>query len=295
MFSIVLDSFVKQPSTVEPARMLMVAPFIKRALDSTKFAQNISLQDLWCKAISFLTVLFSANESKKFNAECSDLLELLDSCFENLPTMMYNEMGELLAKISLESEKVACHQDNSEQLIQDALIIFKKSFSGLCEYTDLHMIQTMSSRFLERSSVTGGQETEGGIEIEISRIVCETLLSMDTANEVAVELFPSLCKLMNSHDNGLRKESADLLSKVDVGALMTRVKDAEAQVQSNTELPRIKEQLMVETERAEDAELDVAELRQINTQLMKEVEQLRAEKEKLEQQVAVLSEGSAYF
>jgi hypothetical protein len=294
VLSVVLDKFVKNGTKHEAGRMMMIAPFIKKALDSTKHAENVPLQDIWITAISFLSMLISTNESGSFNGVCSDLLELLDSCFNSLPSVMHSEMGELLAKITIEADMVLCNPSNSDEDVQDALRIFQKCFSGLCEYTNLERIQSMSNGFLERTTSSDSEAVKGDMEIEVARIVCETLASTSISNDVAVELFPSLCKLMNSQNDSLRKESAELLSKVDVSALMSRVKDAEEQGKSNTELPIIKERLDMETIRANDAEKDVDELRQINSQLMKEVEHLRAEKAKLEQQVAVLSEGSAY-
>lgn len=40
---------------------------------------------------------------------------------------------------------------------------------------------------------------------------------------------------------------------------------------------------------------DLIQLKEINAELMRQVEKLQAQKEKLEQQVAVLSEGTAYI
>ena len=71
--------------------------------------------------------------------------------------------------------------------------------------------------------------------------------------------------------------------------------EAAALSMPNPELLSLKAHVKSETNRANNAQKDADELKQMNTQLMEEVEYLRAEKAKLEQQVAVLSEGSAYM
>lgn len=45
----------------------------------------------------------------------------------------------------------------------------------------------------------------------------------------------------------------------------------------------------------EHQNVENAQLKEINAELMRQVEKLRSQKERLEQQVAVLSEGSAYI
>ena len=76
---------------------------------------------------------------------------------------------------------------------------------------------------------------------------------------------------------------------------MACVKDVEKKVESNPELLSLNELVIAETERANNAERGVDELKQMNVQLVEEVEHLCAENTKLEQQVAVLSKGSAYM
>ncbi len=44
-----------------------------------------------------------------------------------------------------------------------------------------------------------------------------------------------------------------------------------------------------------DEESEIFQLKEINAELMREVEKLRSQKETLQQQVAVLSEGSSYI
>ncbi len=299
VLSTVLGYVIEQSGAIEASRIMMIAPFINYSLRSSALAQNISLQDLWSKVILFLDGLFSAEELGRFNLDCSDLSELLESSFISLPELMYNEMGEFLSKLVIISDGVARNPSQTEKIVNDAMHLFQKSFSGLCKFTDLKQIKSVASPLLERAYSTEIKEAKeecNSMDFEIAKVVCETLSSMDVlANDVATELFPSLCKLMNSKNDSLRRESSELVSKVDVSALMARAKDAEEKLESNPELLSLKEQVKSETERANNAEKDVDELKQMNTQLMKEVEYLRAEKAKLEQQVAVLSEGSAYM
>ena len=299
VLSIVLGYFIEKSTAIEASRMMTVAPFLNRALRSSKLAQNISLQDLWSKVILFLDILFSAEELRKSNLDCGDLLELLESAFVSLPELMYTEMGEFLSKLVTTSDDLVRNPNQTEKVIQDTMNIFQKSFSGLCHFTDLNKIKSVASPFLERAHSAETMEVKkqlNKMDFEVARVVCETLSSMDMiANDVAIELFPSLCKLMNSKNNSLRKESSELVSKVDVSALMVRAKNAEKKLESNPELLSLKAHVKSETNRANNAQKDADELKQMNTQLMEEVEYLRAEKAKLEQQVAVLSEGSAYM
>jgi hypothetical protein len=44
-----------------------------------------------------------------------------------------------------------------------------------------------------------------------------------------------------------------------------------------------------------EKDLELIQLKEINAELMRQVEKLQSQKEKLEQQVAVLSEGTAYI
>ena len=74
------------------------------------------------------------------------------------------------------------------------------------------------------------QEEQGKTDVAIARIICETLSPISLASDVAVELFPLLCKLMNSKESSLRREAAELMSKVDVSTLMNRAKKAEEDV-----------------------------------------------------------------
>lgn len=295
VLNMVFGDFVEQSTKLEAAKMMMISPFIETALVSTKNKQSESFPDLWTNTISFFYALFSTDESNRFSSACSVLLEMLEKIYECLPTLMYDEMGKLLIAIIAESDKVAGKKDSSDEVVQDALRIFQKSFSGLCRFTNLQKIQSTAKDLLERPGSVTGEDRKEGIDIEIARITCENLSSLSTAHDVVVELFSSLCKLMNSQNSSLRRESAKLMSKVDVRNLMARAKDAEEQLQSNSNLTEINESLQKEIHRADNAEKDVIELRQINSQLMEEVEQLRAEKNKLTHQVAVLSEGSTYM
>ncbi len=292
VFKIGLSEFHNHPSSSEATRLMTIKPFILRAIGST---QTIAFdQQLWEKIVSFLDMLVSLDDNDNYQTSCNDIIEFLDGCFQCLPLEMYQSMGDSLGKICKESERVAKNDKNHPDVIQNALQIFQKSFYGICRFQNLKYIQTISNHYLERSDSSGTQR-EILIDAELSKIVCGTLSSLELAGDAAIELFPSLCKLMNSDDSSLRKESAKLMSSVNVSALMHRVNDAEGQLKAESELPQIKENLQSEISRAENAEKQVDELTQINVQLMREVEQLRADKEKLERQVAVLSEGSAYM
>ena len=273
--------------------MMMVKQFILKALGSS---QNIEFDhQLWSDVVSFLDTLSSIDENEKFLPPYIDIIDVLSACLEYLPVEMYQSIRQTLAKICKSSEKVAKNVNNHSDGIENALQIFEKSFSGICRFQKLQYIQDVSNSYLVLQDANSRTERQILVDIELSKIICSTLSSSNLAGEAAIELFPSLCKLMNSDDSRLRKESAELMSNVNVSALMKRANAAEAQLQAESELPQVQENLQKEIKRAEIAEKQAGELTQINVHLMREVEQLRAEKAKLEQQVAVLSEGSAYM
>lgn len=299
----ILQDFKTRPSTVEAARIMIIATFIKTSLYATKEIYNddeetpVNAHDLWENMIIFLNSLFTVNDNGEFNSSCNSLLEMLSYCYDCLPEMMHDELGKLLIQISNDSILVA-EKENDDGIINNPLRVFQKSFIGVCHFTNLETIQSVARIYLDRpTSSSKSSRRKVDIDIEVARITCETLFSMNSSsiNDVAIELFPSLCKLMNTQNIKLRKESSDLMSKVDVKSLLTRVKIAEDEIQQQTELPIMKVRLAEERMRADNAERDIQELRLVNSQLRKEVEQLRGEKERLEQQVAVFTEGSAYI
>ena len=253
VLDMVFGDFVEQSNKLEAAKMMMISPFLKTALMSTKNNQIESFPHLWKNTISFFYALFSTDKSSRFNSSCNVLLEMLDILYECLPTLMYNEMGKLLVTIIAESDNVAGNKDSTGEDVQDALRIFQKSFSGLCRFSNLQKIQSTAKDLLERPGSVTSEDRKEGIDIEIARIICENLSSLSIAHDVVVELFSSLCKLMNSQNSNLRRESAELMSKVDVRNLMARVKVAEEQIQSNNDLTEINESLKIETERADNS------------------------------------------
>ena len=293
VFKAVLIAFHKHPNTIEANRMMMVKQFILKALGSSKNTEFD--HQLWSDVVSFLDTLSSIDENEKFLPPYIDIIDVLSACLEYLPVEMYQSIRQTLAKICKSSEKVAKNVNNHSDGIENALQIFEKSFSGICRFQKLQYIQDVSNSYLVLQDANSRTERQILVDIELSKIICSTLSSSNLAGEAAIELFPSLCKLMNSDDSRLRKESAELMSNVNVSALMKRANAAEAQLQAESELPQVQENLQKEIKRAEIAEKQAGELTQINVHLMREVEQLRAEKAKLEQQVAVLSEGSAYM
>ncbi len=292
VFGATLIKFHEHSSPSEATRMMMIKPFLLKALQSTKSSQLD--QQLWNHFLSFLDFLSSLNENEHFQTSCSDIVEVMNGFFEYLPPEMYSNVGATLIEICRRSDLVAKNVKNREDVITSALQLFEKSFDGICRFQSLEQIKTISNVYLLRSEDSkSGRESLIGAEL--SKIICNVLSSTKLATQVAIELFASLCELMNSEDSELREKSAKLMSRVDVSGLMQRVNDAESKVRAESELPQVKEQLQKETHRAENAETQVNQLTQINVQLMNEVEQLRAEREKLERQVAVFSEGSAYM
>ena len=287
----VLVEFHKHASNTEAARMMKIKQFILSALHSTQTVCFDGL--LWENIFSFIDSLTSLDDSGNFLPSCNDIMEYLDGCYQNLPAGKYENIFEPLGKLCKRAESVLKNDNNHDDLIQNTLQVFQKSFYGICLSQKVQKIHGISNYYLKQNDESRSQR-ETLMNAELSKIICSTLSSIELAGDVATELFSSLCRLMNSDDSRLRKESSKLMSNVNVSALMKRVNDAEGKL-TESELPQIKKNLQHATSRAKTAEKQVDELTQINVQLMKEVEHLRAEKDRLEQQVAVLSEGSAYI
>jgi len=292
IFDMMLHEIVKETYALKVSGMLTIAPFIKASLSSSRDADasTFDFNSFWTNSIIFLKKLYAVDdESGIYELPCNELLDLMDCWLESLPTAMYHDMCELLIQILNESVMIATKDDVPSNTTKDSLHVFQKCFRALCLLGDIETIQSTAHLFLQRS------ESSSPIDVEVARITCSTLSSLDT-NDVAIKLFPSICNLMNSHNSNLRKEAAQLMSKVDVASVITKNKNTEDDLSDNVDvMNQLIKDIEREKHRADNAEKDVAELREINSQLMKEVEQLRVDKERLQQQVAVYSEGSAYI
>lgn len=267
--------------------MMTIVPFIKTSIGSMNNCERGFNDVTWINTIIFLDALFTLDIDGRFKAPCSLLVELLETLYDAIPKTRTKDLGELLNKIISESDSVTRNETIQNNLVQDALRVLQVVFSGLCRFSTLQHVTAIAIPFLTRPA----SAHKSNIDIEIARIICQTLSSTSNTNEYALELFPHLCRLMNSQNVNLRKESAELMSTVDVSGLMMRVDVAESQIMNESDIPHLKANLMRESERASNAEKNVIELKQINSQLMKEVEQLRSENQKL----AALSEGSNYL
>jgi len=279
----------------------------------------LSLEKVVNKVITFVTLLLSTKGSRRkhYLANTNEILQILTMCSTIMPSSKDVEFGKVLLTGVSESVSLiktlpattTYREGVANEVVDDVLQIFKQCFeetSRLLPSNDSlqsiiaplfeSAIQTIEIQIIEESEEISVPPFD--INIKIATTLCQSLCEVPFVSDIAVELFPLLCRLMNSGEADLRGAASDLLMKINIGRMLERTKQLELKASSAEHLEhekiKISQQILSERGRADAAEKRVEELQKLNESLSENVNSLELQKERLEQQVAVLSEGSAY-
>lgn len=290
----------------EPQYKLMLS-VVRGGLESTnkigkqeekKDDANLLTENAWSKVFRFMTIVVNMKglDSKYFAPNTHEILGLISSCVELAPHDKHAELGEVLSTSVSESLFVAKTLDESNDFsdaglhMNEALDVFKMSFSGLCSVlSDGDSLLSISNPILDKAIsatlVKEDEKSETPIDIKVATLLCGELSGISNISEIALKLTCRLLKLINSDDASLRHNVSALLQTLDFVNIAEREEEAErlgSEAESSLdELQHTKLELEASKKSVLELELVIAELSK--------------DKERLEQQVAVLSEGSAYM
>lgn len=281
--------------------------------EQTLSSSYLTLEKVADKVLTFLSLLLTTEGSRAphYLANTKEILQILTACSINMPRSKDAVFGEVLltaVKQSVIMVKLLpiASDSKSTQTLENSLQIFKQCFKGTsrltCGTESLHSI--IAPLFKDAIHIIDESERKEeilvpfDINIKLATTLCESLYQVTFVTDIAAELFPYLCKLMNSAEPNLRRGASNLLTRIDFGGVLERTKEAELKASSvaqlSRELTQMSHQMLSERDRAVAAEAQVEELDKRYESLFASFESLKLQKDRLEQQVAVLSEGSAY-
>ena len=210
-------------------------------------ADDRDLEDLWKRILRILSVLLVPSttesiQSYSYNAE--DILSITSLCTDKLPSKFTNDLCDVLALGAQSAAKVARNQseisgdgrEDVAELRTNGLKMFHACFSGLSESQPNGSLLLSLSETLLREAVDGAAQTasmkehnsdDASVDVQISLFVCESIRKLPNIEQVAVKLFPWLCKLTRSDSAALRTEASTVLSSVDMVRVIEEAKAAE--------------------------------------------------------------------
>jgi len=286
---------------------------LEKAERTPSLSSCISVEKVADKVLTFLSLLLTTDglRGPHYLANTEEILQILTSCSINIPMSKDAVFGEVLLTAVQQSVCMVkllpiASDSESSQMLENVLQIFKQCFKGttrlICSTESLQSI--IAPLFKDAIHIIDESERKEeihvpfNINIKLATTLCESLYQVTFVTDIAAELFPYLCKLMNSGEPNLRRGASNLLTRIDFGGVLERTKKAELEAnnvsQLSRELTQMSNQMLSERDRAVAAEEQVEELQKRYESLFANFECLKLQKDRLEQQVAVLSEGSAY-
>ena len=242
-------------------------------------ADDVDLEDLWKRILTILSALLvpsTADSIQSYASNADDILSITKLCSEKLPPMFSNDLCNILTLGAESAAKVARNEVDLSGNAKDAnavemlringMKIFQACFDALCSNQPNGSLLLSLSEQLLREAVDGAAQTasmkehnsdDASVDVEVALFVCESIRKLPNIEQVAIKLFPWLCKLTRSDSAALRTEAGTVLSSVDMVRVIEEAKAAE--------------------ERAVIAELNCEKLRA-------EVKKLRDENEELRHQ-----------
>ena len=256
-------------------------------------------ENSWSKIFRFIEIVANLKglESKYFAPNTHEILELISCCIELAPLDKHAELGKVLSIVVNESLSVSKSLDGSEDFsetdlhMNDALDVFQTSFSGICKIlSDGDSLLSISNSILDEAIsatllVQKEENRKAPIDIKIATLLCGELLRIPRISEIALQLSSPLLKLINAEDVTLRHHISALLQTLDFVNVVEREKEAE----------RLRSKGQDSIQELQKARLELEESKETIMELELVIAKLSNDKERLEQQVAVLSEGSAYM
>lgn len=252
----VFDSILARAIESSIARYDLFIPIVRQGLElitnalegqAADDADDRDLEDLWKRILRILSVLLVPSttesiQSYSYNAE--DILSITSLCTEKLPSKFTNDLCDVLALGAQSAAKVARNQseisgdgrEDVAELRTNGLKMFHACFSGLSESQPNGSLLLSLSETILREAVDGAAQTasmkehnsdDTSVDVQISLFVCESIRKLPNIEQVAVKLFPWLCKLTRSDSAALRTEASTVLSSVDMVRVIEEAKAAE--------------------------------------------------------------------
>ena len=283
----VFDSILARSTEASIARYDLFIPVVLQGLGiiadtaegrEANDADDLDLEDLWKRILTILSALLvpsTADSIQSYASNADDILSITNHCAEKLPPKFSDDLCDVLALGAESAAKVARKETNLSGNGKDAnvdtlrtngLKIFQACFGALCSKQPNGSLLLSLSEQLLREAVDGAAQTasmkehnrdDASVDVEVALFVCESIRKLPNIEQVAIKLFPWLCKLTRSDSAALRTEAGTVLSSVDMVRVIEEAKAAE--------------------ERAVIAELNCEKLRA-------EVKKLRDENEELRHQ-----------
>lgn len=281
----VFDSILARSTKASIARYDLFIPIVLQGLGiiadtaegrEAENSDDVDLEDLWKRILTILSALLvpsTADSIQSYASNADDILSITNLCAEKLPPKFSDDLCDVLALGAESAAKVARKEinlsgngkeANAETLRTNGLKLFQACFGALCSKQPNGSLLLSLSEQLLREAVDGAAQTasmkehnrdDASVDVEVALFVCESIRELPNIEQVAIKLFPWLCKLTRSDSAALRTEAGTVLSSVDMVRVIEEAKAAE--------------------ERAVIAELNCEKLRAEVKKLKDENEELR--------------------
>ena len=218
---------------------------------------------IWVRVIAVLSyILMPYNDDSNWRTSSyatnpQEVEAVVSLCVKKLPTKFNDDVGSVLRKGAENSAKfsrecrandtddshITMNDEDISTLRRNCLRIFQACFGGLCNSQPTSQMLISLSETLLKGAVDGAAQTASmkennkddfdarirtDIDVEVALFVCESLRKLPNLEEVAISLFPWLCKLTRSDSAALRTEAGVVLSSVDLVGVIERAQQAEA-------------------------------------------------------------------